>query len=75
MAEQRTIRIFEPTDSKTYDVVLDETSRTLKTSASNSVAPIRDRILAAVANQFTSNEATIIAQVAVIKIQQGGLFI
>ena len=75
MAEQQTIRILDPSDSKFYDVVLDESSRALQTGASSSVAVIRDEILGAANNQFTNAEAETIALMAVLVIQSENLFL
>ena len=75
MPETKTIRAKDPADGKLYDYTLNETSRTLKTSASSSIALIRDRILGAAANQFTNAEATVIAQVAVIRMQEESLLV
>ena len=75
MPETKTIRGIDPADGLLKDFVMNEASRTLKTSASSSVALIRDRILGAVANQFTNAEAMTIAKVAVIRMQEEGLLI
>jgi len=75
MAEQLTVRIIDPDDGKTYDVLLDEDSRTLLTTASSSVTTIKTTITDHVDNTFTTDEAEVIALSAVAMIAQEGLFL
>jgi hypothetical protein len=75
MAEQLTVRIIDPDDGKTYDVLLDEAARNLLTSASSSVTTIETAITDHVNNTFTADEAEVIALSAVDIIAQEGLFL
>ena len=74
MAETQIRRIID-TDGKTYDIVYDESSRTLETNSAASVVIIRDAILAATGNSFTSDQATAIAINAVLRGNEEDLFL
>jgi len=75
MAEQITIRFLDPADGKTYDVVLDESSKVEIASASPSVTIIKNKITAHANNTFTAGEAERIAIDAVLVIENEGLLI
>lgn len=74
MAEQRKARIIDPADGKTYEVTLDEDSRTLLTSASTGVVKIKDAILANGNNSYTNAEAEALGLEISDLIQAEGLY-
>jgi len=75
MAEQITIRFLDPADGKTYDIVLDESSKTELASASPSVTIIKTKITAHANNTFSADDAEKIAIQAVQKIEAAGLLL